>query len=55
VDLIPAADGTPQLVELELTEPSLFLSHNDAAAGRLADCVRDRLSNADAQRRVTGA
>lgn len=43
VDLIPAADGTPQLVELELTEPSLFLAHQDAAAGRLADCVAGRL------------
>ncbi len=54
VDLIPAADGTPQLVELELTEPSLFLSHGGAAAGRLADRVLHRLSTADPQRRVTG-
>jgi hypothetical protein len=54
VDLIPAADGTPQLVELELTEPSLFLSHDDAAAGRLADCVVGRLRNTDAQDRVAG-
>ena len=43
VDLIPGADGAPQLVELELTEPSLFLSYCDGAAGRLADQVVKRL------------
>jgi hypothetical protein len=54
VDLIPAADGTPRLIELELTEPSLFLAHDRAAAGRLADCVVGRLRSADAQGRVIG-
>ncbi|MEU0935063.1 hypothetical protein [Embleya sp. NPDC005971] len=39
VDLIPAADGTPTLLELELTEPSLFLGHADGAAGRFADAI----------------
>ncbi len=43
VDLIPGADGAPQLVELELTEPSLFLSHAQGAAERLAECVIERL------------
>ncbi|MER7460557.1 hypothetical protein [Micromonospora sp. NPDC126480] len=39
VDLIPGADGTPVLVELELTEPSLFLGHAAGAADRLADGI----------------
>ncbi len=36
VDLIRAADGTPKVVELELTEPSLFVSFADGAVDRLA-------------------
>lgn len=36
VDMIPGPDGEPLLVELELTEPSLFLRHDPAAAARLA-------------------
>jgi hypothetical protein len=43
VDLIRAADGEPQLIELELTEPTLFLSFSPDAAGRLADEVVARL------------
>ncbi|GIJ24038.1 ATP-grasp domain-containing protein [Micromonospora lutea] len=43
VDLIPGPDGTPVLVELELTEPSLFLGHADGAADRLADAILTRL------------
>ena len=39
VDLIPGPDGAPVLVELELTEPSLFLGTADGAADRLADAV----------------
>ncbi|WBB54060.1 hypothetical protein [Verrucosispora sp. WMMD573] len=39
VDLIPGADGAPVLVELELTEPSLFLAHADHAPRRLADAI----------------
>ncbi len=39
VDLIPGPDGAPVLIELELTEPSLFLGHADGAAERLADAV----------------
>ncbi|MGK5672661.1 ATP-grasp domain-containing protein [Micromonospora sp. URMC 106] len=39
VDLIPGADGAPVLVELELTEPSLFLGYADGAADRLADAI----------------
>ena len=43
VDLIPDADGSPTLLELELTEPSLFLSSGEGAAGRLAEAVTKRL------------
>ncbi|WP_406299776.1 hypothetical protein OG948_31870 [Embleya sp. NBC_00888] len=39
VDLIPAADGTPTLLELELTEPSLFLAYSEGAAERFADTI----------------
>jgi hypothetical protein len=39
VDLIPDLDGTPRLVELELTEPSLFFAHGEGAAERFADAV----------------
>ena len=35
VDLVPGADGSPVLLELELAEPSMFLVH-DGAGGRLA-------------------
>jgi hypothetical protein len=37
IDLIPDDDGEPRVIEVELTEPSLFLSHVPAAAERLAD------------------
>lgn len=43
VDLIRGADGQPLLVELELTEPSLYLSFGEGAAGRLADLVLARV------------
>jgi hypothetical protein len=32
VDLVPGADGSPTLLELELTEPSMFLI-NDGTGG----------------------
>lgn len=44
VDLVPGADGSPVLLELELTEPSLFLAADDAAAGRFADAIAARLA-----------
>jgi len=43
VDLIPGPDGTPMLLELELTEPSLFLRAAPSAAARLADAIQNRL------------
>lgn len=44
VDLIPDAQGSPVLLELELTEPSLFLLHSDRAADRLAAAISERLA-----------
>jgi glutathione synthase/RimK-type ligase-like ATP-grasp enzyme len=43
VDLIPGSDGAPRLVELELAEPSLFLSYSPGAPQRLAELVEGRL------------
>lgn len=44
VDLIPAPDGTPTLLELELTEPSLFLAYATGAPARFAAAVARTLS-----------
>lgn len=46
VDLIPGPDGAPLLVELELTEPSLFLGHAAGAARRFADAIAYRVGRA---------
>lgn len=43
VDLLPGADG-PVLVELELVEPSLFLTYSEDAADRLAAAIDARVS-----------
>jgi hypothetical protein len=39
VDLIPGRDGEPLVVELELTEPSLFLSTAPPAASTFAAAI----------------
>lgn len=39
VDLLPGVGGAPVLIELELTEPSLFLEHDEGAADRLAEAI----------------
>ena len=44
VDLIPGPDGDPVLVELELTEPSLFLGYADGAPDRLATAIATHLA-----------
>lgn len=44
VDLIPDGDGRPRLLELELTEPSLFLLHDDEAPARLAGAIAGLVS-----------
>lgn len=43
VDLIPDDDGTPVVLEVELTEPSLFFGHDEGSAQRFADAVVARL------------
>ena len=42
VDVLPSPEG-PVVIELELTEPSLFLLYDDTAAQRLAAAVSRRL------------
>ncbi|MEJ2884820.1 ATP-grasp domain-containing protein [Actinomycetospora aeridis] len=42
IDLLPGPEG-PQVLEVELAEPSLFLEHAPGAADRLADAVVRRL------------
>jgi hypothetical protein len=44
VDVIPGPDGAPVLIELELTEPSLFLGWAPGAAERLADAIVSRIT-----------
>ena len=39
VDVVPGPDGAPVVLELELTEPSLFLAHPPHAAARFAAAV----------------
>ena len=43
IDMIPGPDGEPLLVEMELTEPSLFLGTSPGAAERLAAAI-DRIT-----------
>ena len=43
VDVI-LGPGGPEVLELEVTEPSLFLQHHGAAADRFAMAIRDRLN-----------
>lgn len=40
VDLLPGPDGEPVLIEVELTEPSLFLTGMPGAADRFAAAIR---------------
>ncbi|MDQ2972802.1 MAG: hypothetical protein M3R20_07475 [Pseudomonadota bacterium] len=42
VDLIRADDGTPRLLELELTEPSVFLVHDKPAAAHFTAAILHR-------------
>ena len=39
VDLVTDVDGVPRLIELELTEPSLFLDHSENGAELLLDAL----------------
>ena len=44
VDLIPGPDGKPMLIELELTEPALYLRDAPGSAERFAKAIASRLS-----------
>jgi glutathione synthase/RimK-type ligase-like ATP-grasp enzyme len=44
IDLLPGPDG-PVLVEVEVTEPSLFLAHDAHAPERFADAIAGRLAS----------
>ncbi len=46
IDLLPGADGQPVLIELEATEPSLFLRFDAGAVDRFADAIVRRLGRA---------
>jgi hypothetical protein len=39
VDLAPTSDGSPVLMELELTEPMLYFGYVPEAADRMADAI----------------
>jgi hypothetical protein len=43
VDLIPGPDGGPMIIELELTEPNLYLHHGEGSAERFAKAIAARL------------
>ena len=43
VDVVPGPDGAPRLMELEVTEPCLFLGQSPQAPQRFADAVRASL------------
>ncbi|MBL8299724.1 MAG: hypothetical protein JNN30_15415 [Rhodanobacteraceae bacterium] len=53
VDLIQDADGSPRLLELELSEPSLFFGHGAGSADRLAAAILARLQAVRTTRSVT--
>jgi len=46
VDLLRDESGTPRLMELELVEPSLFLTVRDDAAGALVEALERRVAGA---------
>ncbi|HYI40532.1 MAG TPA: hypothetical protein VE053_09465 [Allosphingosinicella sp.] len=43
IDLVRGLDGAPQLIELELIEPDLYLGYDEGAGGRFAKAVAERL------------
>jgi len=43
VDVIPDEEGKPVILEVELTEPSLFFQHGPGSAERAADAIAARL------------
>lgn len=55
IDLIRAASGAPVVLELELTEPSLFLAHAPGSAERLVRHLVQRLPPAAGRRAAAGS
>jgi glutathione synthase/RimK-type ligase-like ATP-grasp enzyme len=43
VDLLPTSDGVLRLLELEVTEPSMFLTWDAAAPARFAEAIGERM------------
>ncbi len=43
IDLVRGLDGSPQLIELELIEPDLYLGYDEGAGRRFAGAVRSAL------------
>jgi hypothetical protein len=43
IDLMRGLDGAPQLIELELIEPDLYLGYDEGAGARFAKAVRDAI------------
>ena len=50
IDIVPGASGEPTLLELELTEPTLFLDHCPGSAGRLAEAIARAVDNPESYR-----
>ncbi len=46
VDFVPGPDGKALILEVELTEPFLFLAFSEGAVERLADCIVAALEHA---------
>ena len=44
VDLIRGSDGAPRVLELELTEPSLFFPYGEGAAERFVAVLKKRVA-----------
>ncbi|WP_062358328.1 RimK family alpha-L-glutamate ligase [Pseudoxanthomonas mexicana] len=55
VDLLTGADGEPCLLELELTEPSLFFAQAPGSAGRFAALLAARLADGTVRARMASA
>ncbi|WP_296279564.1 hypothetical protein [Pseudoxanthomonas sp.] len=55
IDLLTGADGKPQLLELELTEPSLFFAQAPGSAARFAAVLVSQLADGTVRTRMDPA
>ena len=55
IDLLTGADGLPQLLELELTEPSLFFAQAPGSAARFAAVLVSQLADGTVRTRMDPA